>query len=542
MIKNDINSQKSMLFSRQSIRSALKLWHDLAKLNQHPLADLHLVLKKSQSDEIPDRGKALREVLHESILRLKPDLEKDDKARWTDKKWRRYLIVTEQYLKNVAPEPIAERMGIVIGTYHQEQAQALDELAFFLLEQEQYLDLQKTPVFRSELHLQAVECFSDFKEQAAQTQDWCVFARACLGIARSAFSAGQINQAIQNCEQGLNATKKMSVIADSQYWQSELFVQLAAIVGTCGDYARAHYCLTEVLRLPNHNPLAIHSAFVGLGIMAYWRGDCAYAQPYFENALKLAEECNSVELLVSALSLIGGAAIGLGQYEQAQQHLSKANHRLLEVGYVNSAGYLYLQLGQLSQNLGRFHQAETFYKQGLKVLTTYPNMIYNASLLIALANLSIIQENIEQAQEFAQQAFEIGELAQFLDAIIPAQAILGFCACLQNDNSGKNLLDSALLQAKQLQRPWLIMMIHLLLGHVLLIQQNFETSCAMFDLVVNQASQVHAVPIQGEALFGLAQARSASGDSVQAKIAANESLALLAPIGHYLVKKIEFFA
>jgi tetratricopeptide (TPR) repeat protein len=123
-----------VLFSRNGIRAILKLWHLSRKLGEHPLAQLPIVKSRIQQSHIDDsptgRGVALREILHECIQSLRPGGE----PKYGEKRWRPYLILTEQYVNGRKPEYLAELFGLVRGSFHQEQARALELLGDALKE------------------------------------------------------------------------------------------------------------------------------------------------------------------------------------------------------------------------------------------------------------------------------------------------------------------------------------------------------------------------------------------------------------------------
>ncbi len=106
-------------FSRNSIRALLKLWHQPSKLGEHPLAAL-----VSTADSAAARGVALREHLRVTIDALKPDGEPD----YGERRWRPYLILSEQYINARRPEYLADVFGLVRGSFHQEQARSIELL------------------------------------------------------------------------------------------------------------------------------------------------------------------------------------------------------------------------------------------------------------------------------------------------------------------------------------------------------------------------------------------------------------------------------
>jgi tetratricopeptide (TPR) repeat protein len=106
-------------FSRNDIRALLKLWHQPSKLGEHPLAAF-----ASNEGTAAARGVALRERLRMTLDALKPEGEPD----FGEKRWRPYLILSEQYVNARKPEYLADLFGLVRGSFHQEQARSLELL------------------------------------------------------------------------------------------------------------------------------------------------------------------------------------------------------------------------------------------------------------------------------------------------------------------------------------------------------------------------------------------------------------------------------
>ncbi len=123
-------------FGRSEIRALLKLWHDSSRLGAHVLAQTAVVARLRASaghaDSEAGRGVALRDLLRACIDSLKPS--SPVAPDYGDKRWRPYLILTEQYANGRKPEYLAEQFGLVRGSFHQEQARALELLGSRLRE------------------------------------------------------------------------------------------------------------------------------------------------------------------------------------------------------------------------------------------------------------------------------------------------------------------------------------------------------------------------------------------------------------------------
>ncbi len=115
------------------IRQALHDWSSLKLLGENPSAKTELISQRQEqcgyTNTIVGRGLALREVLQEAILNLKPE---QAAPKMEDKRWRPYFIVSEQYLNGRSPDWLREQLHISRATYYLEQQRALETLTGIL--------------------------------------------------------------------------------------------------------------------------------------------------------------------------------------------------------------------------------------------------------------------------------------------------------------------------------------------------------------------------------------------------------------------------
>lgn len=125
------------LLSRKSLRSALKHWDRSQRLGEHPLARLQIVRNRrliaGYRETTIGFGLALREVLQDAIDELKPAGGEPD---YLKKRWRPFLILSEQFIQGRSPDYVCEQLGIARSTYNHEQAQAFEMLTDILGQRE----------------------------------------------------------------------------------------------------------------------------------------------------------------------------------------------------------------------------------------------------------------------------------------------------------------------------------------------------------------------------------------------------------------------
>ncbi|HML40303.1 MAG TPA: NB-ARC domain-containing protein [Bellilinea sp.] len=123
------NDAPSTQINRKSIRAALRDWDSLKNLSTSALTGLQVVcqrrLQKGYADSLIGSGLALREVLQEALESLRPVSGSENP---TEKRWRPYYILKEQFINGRKPEWIEEQIHISKAAYYLEQEHALNLL------------------------------------------------------------------------------------------------------------------------------------------------------------------------------------------------------------------------------------------------------------------------------------------------------------------------------------------------------------------------------------------------------------------------------
>ena len=134
--------------SRRSLGAALRAWHNLPKLGQHPLARLDIVehyhRQANYRDGTGGYGLALQKILRDTIELLRPE---QGQPRYDDRRWYPYLILLEQDTNGLSRTALMDMLGnggLPERTYDNYRAEALDRLANLLRERE--LEFSRQPI------------------------------------------------------------------------------------------------------------------------------------------------------------------------------------------------------------------------------------------------------------------------------------------------------------------------------------------------------------------------------------------------------------
>ncbi|MEA4907369.1 MAG: tetratricopeptide repeat protein [Anaerolineaceae bacterium] len=114
----------------KTIRNVFREWDSLNALGKNPLAGMEIVRMRHRAAGYTHTtigyGLALREVFLAALESMKPNA---DSPNVKEKRWRPYIILTEQYLNGRNPDWVKDQLHISKGTYYSEQEKALTLLA-----------------------------------------------------------------------------------------------------------------------------------------------------------------------------------------------------------------------------------------------------------------------------------------------------------------------------------------------------------------------------------------------------------------------------
>lgn len=124
------------------VEDALRKFHDVAYLGEHPLAKLRVVDRRlhARTDSAGgfiDRGKAVAQVLEQALSQLRPDSPPPGKNAVPPREWHSYIILHDSYVLDEPNRDIMSRLYISEGTFNRTRRRALHSVAKALAEMEQ---------------------------------------------------------------------------------------------------------------------------------------------------------------------------------------------------------------------------------------------------------------------------------------------------------------------------------------------------------------------------------------------------------------------
>ncbi len=150
------------------------------------------------------------------------------------------------------------------------------------------------------------------------------------------------------------------------------------------------------------NKFLLAKAFVNLGIIEDDEGNFETARKYFNKALKIADEINSVEIKALACSELGVSYSYTGELIDAKNSYLKSIEYFELLNNNVRLSYLYSNLGRIYQNYYSFAEAFDAFQKGEEFAGE--NKSARVQNLIGLADISMNLSNYAQALEYYNKA------------------------------------------------------------------------------------------------------------------------------------------
>lgn len=246
-----------------------------------------------------------------------------------------------------------------------------------------------------------------------------------------------------------------------------------------------HQCeaIYKRLEIPPVPGASTDPAFL-LGIIAMTRGDYSTAMTYGARMRQTSETYPHAYNHLLAYYLMAEAAIGLGDYQAAQEYAQQAHGLAREQGNHWFIAYTSNQLGNIARTFQDFDTARRCFTASYDIRATFNDPEGMALALCYLGEIALHQgsyeqgcTNFEQSQALYRQIHDPGGLARALNGLASALLLLGDPA------SARERLKEALEIATMIQFVPLILTTLIHIGELLLQVGQREAALRLLRVV-----------------------------------------------------------
>jgi putative nucleotidyltransferase with HDIG domain len=181
-----------------------------------------------------------------------------------------------------------------------------------------------------------------------------------------------------------------------------------------GDVDAAHDCYTASLTVAElgQDPLNQAYALNSMGNLLIQRGELSEAEDIFAHSRRIAESIGEARLLAMVAQNQGVIANIRGELESALGFYNDSLSIYREHGEHQHLGQLLNNLGMIYTDLRQWDQAQQAFEEALIECTTANDLSTQVLVQVNLAELYLVQKDLNRARESCDAAFE---LAQRLD-------------------------------------------------------------------------------------------------------------------------------
>lgn len=237
-------------------------------------------------------------------------------------------------------------------------------------------------------------------EWAYEAQDWEAVLALTKTIVHPIYYQGQLDKRIRCSRYGLTVSHKLGWIEDEMWFTIQ---GLGSVYLLRGDTENAEQYLTNGIQLAQKHNLVDGIALgeTYLVYLALQADDLDAAQQHVERALSHAE---GLLFKYRAHQVAGHVARYLRNYEKAKEFYLKSTQFLEGTGYLDTSD---VWLGFTKLGLEEYDKAEDHFRTYLETYGKYGNQRVVGMAKLGLAMYCEVQDMVEEAIEFADEAFEL---------------------------------------------------------------------------------------------------------------------------------------
>jgi tetratricopeptide (TPR) repeat protein len=225
---------------------------------------------------------------------------------------------------------------------------------------------------------------------------------------------GKTEQAIDYYQQGLDVAKQLEQDEDVKHQTGTLYADWADVLIYMGLYAEAQATYEQSLAIDQEIGDSRGEAVIQgqLGTLALHQGNLAEAKQRYQTAILQFQQLNELSHKAIYLHQLGNVSLINKQWDAAEQIYRQSASIKEAQGMIsgsNGVATTWNNLGTVTENMGKWAEAEAWYKKALKVSKQTNNHRDMARYLYNIANT--LRRNqparLTEAQQLAEQALAI---------------------------------------------------------------------------------------------------------------------------------------
>lgn len=258
-----------------------------------------------------------------------------------------------------------------------------------------------------------------FSEAAASLQESLNLARReadqericlCLGLLSTiARFAGNNQQAIQYCQEGLTLARQVDNQAEANPLLCPLLLNLGTTFCEQGDYEQAERYLQEGLARTRQtgNRALLCSQLVNSAQVAFYQGDHTRAEAYTSEAVEVARQIGYLYALATAVGNLGAMIAERGQYDEAEIYQQEALQLGRQLENPVTTCITLGNLGDLALKQGHTDRAEEYLQEALALVRQVERPVLLCEVLELWGEVCLRQQRLDQAAATFREIKEV---------------------------------------------------------------------------------------------------------------------------------------
>lgn len=215
---------------------------------------------------------------------------------------------------------------------------------------------------------------------------------------------GEMDSAVQDCEQGLAIVAMLGQAADALGIEADLYTTLGAIyVELQGNYdaaARAYLRSTDLRQQAGDSP-GLARSYNNLARVAWGQGDLVAAEEYLRRVLDISQQMGNNYALAFGYNNLGVISYTTGDVQQAIDHYRTALSLRQRIGDNYGVGQTCYNLGEAYLSLDRHDEARRYLEQAVSVFAAIQSERELPEVYCLLAEVALVRDDVASALDYA---------------------------------------------------------------------------------------------------------------------------------------------